>query len=75
MVTIESRVRKWGNSLGVIIPKDVAEKEHLMEDQKITLVILKNNQTVRKTFGLLKGKLKKSTQQLMDEARKELYND
>ena len=37
MIEVEATTRKWGNSLGVILPKDVVQHEHLKENQKIKL--------------------------------------
>ena len=76
MTLIEVKVKKWGNSLGIIIPNAVVEEERLVENAKIQLLLVKNSRTVfRETFGILKGRIKKSTQQIKDELRKELYDD
>lgn len=74
MEAIETRVRKWGHSLGLVLPKEIVDQERIKPDQKIKILIIKENDAVRKTFGILRGKLKKSTQQIMDETRKELYD-
>lgn len=70
----ETITRKWGNSLGIILPKEVVEKENIKENEKIRVFIFKKKDTLKKTFGMLKSKMKKSTQQIKDELRKELYN-
>ncbi len=76
MNTIQTRVRRWGNSLGIIIPSEAVEAEKIKENQEINILILKDSGNVLKeTFGMLKGKLKKTGQELKDELRKELYND
>lgn len=76
MGTIQVRVRKWGNSLGLILPSETVEREKIKENQEINILILKDSRMVlRETFGMLKGKLKKTGQQLKDESRRELYND
>jgi len=71
---IEATTKKWGNSLGVILPKDLVKKEHIKENQKIHILILSNDNTVKKTFGLLKGKFKKSTQKLKEEMKRDLHS-
>ena len=63
----EVMVRKWGNSLGVILPREVVEQEHLRESQKVRLQVVKVAD-FRHAFGALKGKI--SGQQVKDEARK-----
>jgi antitoxin component of MazEF toxin-antitoxin module len=63
---IQTRTKKWGCSLGVIIPKNVVEQQRIKEGQEIILDI----SCKRKTKGSdVFGKLKfnKSVQKLMDE--------
>jgi len=74
MTVIEAKVKRWGNSFGVVIPIEVVEKEKIKENQTLKLILLKDSKEVfNKTFGLLKGKLTKPTQQIKDELRRELY--
>ncbi len=76
MVTIEAQLKRWGNSLAVIIPSEEVENGKLRENQKIKFIILKNpGNVLRETFGMGKGKLKKTGQEFKDESRRELYND
>lgn len=70
---VETEARKWGNSLGVVIPREIAEKEHIRESEKVKLLIIRDgSKTLKETFGIVKGKIKKSTQQIKDELRDEL---
>lgn len=74
MTIIKTELKKWGNSMAVVIPRETVEKEHLMENEKLTLIIVKESKNVLKeTFGTFK--FKKTGQQLKDEIRRELYND
>ena len=76
MTIIETKVKRWGNSFGIVIPANIVSEEGIKEDQKIKVIVLRDSSKVLKeTFGMLKGKLKKSSQQMKDELRKELYND
>lgn len=70
----ETITRKWGNSLGITLPKEVVEEENIKENEKITILILKKRDTLKRTFGMLKGKMKKSTQKIKDELKRELYH-
>lgn len=72
MPEVESRIRKWGNSFGVVIPNEVMKKEKLKEGQKVGILILKKADVLKRTFGTLK--LKKSAQEIKDEIRAELYD-
>jgi len=73
--TCEAVTRKWGNSIGITFPKELVQKEHMKENQKIRVIVVTQDNTLKETFGLLKGKLKKSAQQIKDELRAELYDD
>lgn len=71
MAEVEVITRKWGNSLGITIPKDVVEEEHLREDQKVVIEI-KPVLDLRPLRGLIK--FKKSAQEIKDEMR-ESWNE
>ena len=58
--------KKWGNSLGVTIPTEIIKSENLkMNKEAIFLVMGDSRQKIKKIFGTLK--IKKPTQQIMDE--------
>lgn len=69
MAELNTKVRKWGDSLAVIIPKEIADKEKLNTNDQIHISISKKND-LSDVFGILKGKIKKTAQQLKDESRK-----
>ena len=74
MEIIQTKVKKWGNSFGVIIPSEVIVEEKIKENDSIAILILRDSKKVfKETFGILKGKLTKSSQQLKNELRKEIY--
>ncbi|MBI2669428.1 AbrB/MazE/SpoVT family DNA-binding domain-containing protein [Candidatus Woesearchaeota archaeon] len=66
-MTTEAIVRKWGNSMGVILPKDLVEKEHLQENDKILFEVVKEADLTR-LFGSLPRKL--SGQKFKDLVRR-----
>ncbi|MBI2672361.1 hypothetical protein HYX16_05490 [Candidatus Woesearchaeota archaeon] len=65
---IIAKTKKWGNSIGLIIPKEEAKKMHIGEDQEIGIEVVKKENPLRELFGALK--FKKSTEQLIKESRK-----
>ncbi len=69
MAEVDVQVKKWGDSLAVIIPKDVADREKIKAKDVIHLKVERETD-LTDVFGILKGKLKKTAQQLKDEARK-----
>ena len=70
MAELNVKVRKWGDSLAVIIPKEIANNERINASDTIHMSIIKQTD-ISDVFGILKGKLKKSAQEIKDELRKE----
>lgn len=68
MNALAVKVRQWGDSLGVVIPKDVAREEKLVEGDTVLLSVQKEADLGR-FFGTCTHK-EESTQQLKDELRK-----
>ena len=74
MQELKTRVKKWGNSFGVMIPREVIKREHLREGSEVEVTINSTKITkVKDIFGILKGKLNKSTEEIMREVDKELW--
>ncbi|HLC84885.1 MAG TPA: AbrB/MazE/SpoVT family DNA-binding domain-containing protein [Candidatus Nanoarchaeia archaeon] len=65
-LTIESQTRKWGDSLAIIIPRDVVRQERLRINDTVRLTIHKTVD-LSDLFGT--WKTKKNPQELKDEAR------
>lgn len=68
MAELNVKVRKWGDSLAVIIPKEIADKEKIGTNDNIHIKIEKKMNFLD-LFGIVKGKIKKSAQQLKNESR------
>ena len=66
---IETIAKRWGSSLGVILPKSVVEARKIREDDRVVIEII-NKPIAKQFFGRFKRKFKKSAQELKDEARK-----
>ncbi len=49
----EARVKQWGNSLGLIIPKEIAKLENLHQGDVVKLEISKERRI--NGFGMFKG--------------------
>ncbi len=62
----EVEVRKIGNSLGVILPKEFVKKRGLKEDERILIEVVKEAD-LRDVFGMLKRKM--SGQEFKDMVR------
>ncbi len=71
MIQVEAKVRRWGRSLGVVIPKEKIVEEGIKENETISLLIGKKTNVLKETFGTLK--FKKSTQKMMEEIDREMW--
>ena len=67
---IISKTRKWGSSLGVVIPKDVVKELKLRENQEIVIEIAPKENPLKELFGMGRGKITKSTEEILRDSRK-----
>ena len=67
MEQFNARPKKWGSSLGVVIPSEIVQQAHIKPGQEFTVLLMPAtpNPLIKKMFGTLK--FKKSTQDLMKE--------
>ena len=61
------KTRKWGSSLGIIIPKKVAQELKIRENQDVIVDIKPKDNPLKELFGSVK--LSKPTEQLLREIR------
>ncbi|MEK6868981.1 MAG: AbrB/MazE/SpoVT family DNA-binding domain-containing protein [Nanoarchaeota archaeon] len=64
---IAAKTRKWGNSLGIIIPKGEVENLKLRENQTVIVEITKKENPLKELFGF--AKLNKPTEELLKGIR------
>lgn len=67
MVEIETKTRKWGSSIGVVLPKKIVEEAGIKPNEKIVIEV-KRKPLAKEFFGLLKD-WKRPTQEIKDEMR------
>lgn len=68
---VEVVVRRWGNSLGVTLPKEVVDTQHIRENERLFIGIQKERPLkVADIFGLAAG-WKIDAQRLKDRLREE----
>jgi antitoxin component of MazEF toxin-antitoxin module len=68
MESINVRVKRWGNSFGVVLPREIIDRENVKEGAEIEISIRAKHKTkARDIFGVLKGKLNRDTDDLLDE--------
>lgn len=73
MIEIKSKLRKWGNSFGVIVPQKIVEEEKFSEGDNITLLLGEKKPNLRKLFGA--HKFKEPVEEIMKQIDEDLYND
>ncbi len=49
-------IKKWGNSLGAVLPSELVEEQHLKENQKVLIEVV-NKADLTEMFGSLKSKV------------------
>ncbi|HLD06596.1 MAG TPA: hypothetical protein VJC16_03625 [Candidatus Nanoarchaeia archaeon] len=67
---IACKTKRWGNSVGVILPRDVVREKNIKPEEDILLDILEKRTVLRELFGALR--FKKTTRDLLAESRKGL---
>jgi len=76
MEKIEATVKKWGNSFGIILPSEIVKNKNLKEGIRIDVFIQEKNKTkVKDIFGILKGKIKRDTEDLLKEVDEDFGNN
>lgn len=66
------KVKKWGNSFGIVLPKALIENQSIKDGTEIEIFIQTKHKTkVKDIFGLARGKLKRNTQEVLDEVDKD----
>ncbi|MBI2142048.1 AbrB/MazE/SpoVT family DNA-binding domain-containing protein, partial [Candidatus Woesearchaeota archaeon] len=55
MIALEAKVKKWGNSLGIVLPKEMAMKRNISEDDQVKIVITRvgRKNASRRLWGAL----------------------
>ena len=67
---ITGKIKKWGNSMGLLIPKKELERLNIKENQEVLVEIVKKENPLKELFGF--GKNNKITRKEFEEMRKNL---
>lgn len=73
MIEVESKLRKWGRSFGIVIPMEKIREENLHENEELEILIRKKRNLLKETFG--KVKLKRTTQEILNESDRECWDE
>ena len=80
MENIKTRIRRWGNSFGVVIPSTFIKSQNLEEGSEVEINISFSQKTRVKDLLEMSAKLnlkkpKRSTQEILNEIDEELWED
>lgn len=70
-MAVETIIKRWGNSLGVVIPNETVDKLSLKPNESIVIEITKKENPLKELFGAIR--MKKSTEMIIKEARAENF--
>ena len=74
MISSTGKLRAWGNSIGIILPKNELKEKNLGVNDEVVITIIKKKSPLQEAFGKLKGhkpKTNKSTDDLLKEIDRE----
>ena len=64
---VHAVVKRWGNSFGIVLPRDLVRERRLVENEIVEIEITRTVPPPSSLFGTLKTK--RSTQKMKDEMR------
>jgi len=72
MIEVKTKLKRWGNSFGVVVPINSVEEEGAKEGDEVIILMRKKEKIniLRETFGT--HKFKKPVEKLMKEMDEEL---
>lgn len=73
MIEINTKLRKWGNSFGIVVPLSKMGNETIREGEEVKILLIKEKVNLKKLFGA--HKFEKTTDKIMREIDRALYDD
>ena len=61
-------LRAWGNSVGIVLPKDKLKDENFSINEEVEIIVRKKTNTLKEVFGKLKEiktRDKRSTEEIL----------
>ena len=75
MFKSDTKLKAWGNSVGIVLPKEALKEEGLAVNDEVEVILRKKSNALRDAFGRLnefKAKSGKSTEEMLKEIDEEL---
>mgnify|MGYP001603937457 FL=1 len=66
---IEVKTKKWGNSIGIIIPSETIERLNIKPEENIIIEVGKESNVLKEMFG--KAEFKKPAKEMIENFRKD----
>ena len=73
VIEFETQLKKWGRSFGLIVPMEKIKFAKLKENEKVEVIIKKENNPLKKHFGT--HKFSRSTKEILGEGDKESWDE
>ena len=73
MIEFETKLKRWGRSFGIVVPMEKVREIDIKDNETVNVVMNKKKNPLRETFG--KVKLKRSTQEILDESDGEAWDE
>jgi antitoxin component of MazEF toxin-antitoxin module len=67
---LKAQTRRWGNSLGIVIPKKAVQELGLKPHEEVLIEVKKGGNVLKGMFGTVRWK--KPISEILREARREL---
>jgi len=69
-MSVKVKTKSWGNSIGVVIPRDIAKSLKIEAGEEIMIEVIKRENALKELFGSLD--FKKDTEKILAETRKDM---
>ena len=69
-MAVEVKTKRWGNSIGIIIPSETVDRFNIKPNEEIIIEIEKKENVLKELFGAVK--FKKSAKKILRDVREEL---
>ncbi|MSR86270.1 AbrB/MazE/SpoVT family DNA-binding domain-containing protein [Candidatus Woesearchaeota archaeon] len=69
MQEVMVKTKKWGNSLGIVLPADVVKTEHLKPGEEVVVKIERKHNVLKEMFGAVT--FKEPPEKIIKNMRKE----
>lgn len=67
------KTKQWGNSIGIIIPKNLVNDLSIVPGEELSIEIKKKENVLQELFGAIK--LKRKTKEILNDVRKDLEGE